>query len=203
MGVVAINGSPRENGNTAYAIGLIADELAKQGIETEIITIGGKLFAGCRACGGCEAGKGCVIGDELNPIVDKLAAADGIVIASPVYYAGINGVLKTFLDRAFYSSGHRFRLKPAAALVVARRAGNTVALHNIQQYFELAEMLQAPTAYWAGLHGGAPSEAAKDHEGVQVTRQQGKNLAYLIKVIQSGAVPPPEQDRRVWTNFIR
>lgn len=198
--VIALNGSPKPNGNTAQGIGIIADELKKNSIDTEVIQIGSREFRGCTACGGCfDSGK-CVF-DDIHEIVAKMQAADGLIVGSPVYYAGINGTLKAFLDRAFYSGSSKLRWKPAAAFVVARRGGGTVSVHNIQQYFEIAEMVQVPTQYWSSVHGRAPSEIVKDEEGVDMLTAIGRNMAHLVKNL--GGVAPPERVDRRMTNFVR
>lgn len=203
MKVLAINGSPRKEGNTYHAIKTIADELLLNGIDTEIVTIGNKAIRGCVSCGSCAGTGKCAFNDEVNEITIKMIDADGIIIGSPVYYAGINGTLKSFLDRAFYTSSKHFRFKPCAAVVSARRAGTTASLQTINQYFELAEMLITPTVYWSGVHGGAPGEMTGDLEGVQILKQLGKNMAYLIKLKEQSEIKPPEKDQRVFFNYIR
>jgi len=204
MKTLLINGSPREHGTTAFALGVIAGKLAGEGIDAETVTIGGKNIHGCVGCGGC-AGRGkCVIeSDSLNEIAEKMREADGIVIGSPVYYAGINGTLKCFLDRAFYSSAGKLRFKPAAAVVAMRRAGGTAALQTINQYFEIAEMLITPTVYWSGIHGSSGEQAADDLEGVQMMEVIGANMAYLLKMKEAANLPEPPKVQKIMTNFIR
>ena len=146
--VIAIDGSPLIESNTRLAINAAAAELLAAGIETEVIKVGDKLIKGCQGCGACWTKGECAISDCLNEIAMKMRAADGIIIGSPVYYAAINGTLKSFLDRTFYSSSAHFRFKPAGAVVVARRGGTTAALQTINQYFEIAEMLITPSIYW-------------------------------------------------------
>lgn len=203
MNVLAINGSPKPEGNTYHAIKTVADELALSGIETEIITIGNKAIRGCISCYSCSSTGLCVFNDEMNDIALKMKKADGIIIGSPVYYAGINGTLKSFLDRAFFTSSKHFRFKPCAAIVSARRAGTTAALQTINQYFEFSEMLITPTVYWSGVHGGAPAEMIEDLEGVQILKQLGKNMAYLLNMKAQSNITPPEKDQRVFYNYIR
>ncbi|MDR0222018.1 MAG: flavodoxin family protein [Oscillospiraceae bacterium] len=203
MKVTLINGSPRENGTTAYALGVIAGSLNAKDVKTEIITVGAMNLRGCLGCGGCRGAGKCVTDDGLNEIAAKMRAADGVVIGSPVYYAGINGTLKCFLDRAFYSGAGKFRFKPAAGAVAMRRAGGTAALQTINQYFELAEMLITPTIYWSGIHGLSGEQAGKDAEGVQMMEVIGANMAYLIKMKNACGLPEPPDVVRARTNFIR
>jgi multimeric flavodoxin WrbA len=203
MKVTAINGSPRKDSNTGAAIEIIFGELQKESVETELITIGNKPVHGCVACGKCAALGKCVIDDGAAEIIEKMRKADGIIIGSPVYYAGINGTLKAFLDRAFYSSGTAFRFKPCAGVVVARRAGVTAAVEQLNKYFQIAEMLITPTIYWSGIHGGAVGEATQDIEGVQMFTQIGRNMAYLLKLQAESTIPLPEREPKVKFNYVR
>ncbi|MCL2633243.1 MAG: flavodoxin family protein [Oscillospiraceae bacterium] len=203
MKTVLINGSPHESGTTAYALSVIANALSAENIEVETIHIGNMKIQGCQGCGGCYGVGECVINDdELNDIAKKMQEADGIVIGSPVYYAGINGTLKSFLDRAFYSGTGKYRFKPAAGVVAMRRAGGTAALQTINQYFELAEMLITPTIYWSGIHGLNGEQAALDGEGVQMMEVIGKNMAYLLRIKAASGLPEPPAVTKVRTNFI-
>jgi multimeric flavodoxin WrbA len=203
MKVTLINGSPHEKGTTAFALGEIAFSLQKEDISSEIIQIGHLPLRGCLACGGCYDSKKCVINDQLNEIAEKIRQSDGLVIGSPVYYAGINGTLKSFLDRLFYSCTGQFRFKPAAGIVAMRRAGGTAALQTINQYFEFAEMLITPTMYWSALHGLNGEQAAGDEEGVQMCRVIGRNMAFLLKMKQASGLEIPEAVVKIKTNFIR
>jgi multimeric flavodoxin WrbA len=207
MKVTAINGSPRAGSNTGAAIEIILcelrRELQKESIETEIITVGNKPLRGCVACGKCYDAGSCAIDDGAVKIIEKMRESDGIIIGSPVYYAGINGTLKAFLDRAFYSSGTAFRFKPCAAVVVARRTGITAALEQINKYFQIAEMLMTPTIYWSGIHGGVAGEAVQDIEGVQMFEQIGRNMAYLLKLRAGSELPLPEREPKIKFNYIR
>jgi multimeric flavodoxin WrbA len=203
MKVIAINGSPRANSNTEAAIKMIFAELQKESIETELITVGNKPFRGCMGCGKCYDANKCIIDDGANEIIAKMRAADGLILGSPVYYAGINGTLKAFLDRAFYSSGTAYRFKPCAGIVVARRAGTTAALEQLNKYFQITEMLITPTMYWSGIHGGAVGEVAKDKEGVQMFEQIGKNMAYLLKMQKESGLKPPKREPKIRFNYVR
>lgn len=203
MKVIAINGSPRKDGNTYLALKTACDILNEQGIETEIVNVGNMNITGCKACGGC-AGKGrCVINDGFNEVADKAAAADGIIVGSPVYYAGINGTLKCFLDRLFYVHSSEMRFKPAAAVVALRRSGVTHTYQTIYNYFTISEMLITPTNYWPGVHGGAKGEAEQDLEGMQIARGIGRNMSYLLKMKAESTVPVPEKEDKIKFSYIR
>ena len=212
MKVIAINGSPHEKGNTAQALQVLLDELQKKGIETELVTIGNKMIHGCTACAKCrEAQYGkCITfpNDAVNELIPKLLAADALVLGSPTYFAGINGTMKSFLDRVFYvgiSNGGLFRLKFGAAIVVLRRGGGTAAFDELNKYLQISEMTIASGCYWSAIHGRTPGEVQQDLEGMRVLRVQGRNLAYLLQLAEHGKghVPLPEQEEPVSTNFIR
>lgn len=203
MKVIAINGSPRKDGNTYHALKTACDILNEQGIETEIVNVGNLNITGCKACGGCS-GKGmCVINDGFNEAAEKAASADGIIVGSPVYYAGVNGTLKCFLDRLFYVHSAKMRFKPAAAVVALRRSGVTHTYQTIYNYFTISEMLITPTNYWPGVHGGAKGEAEQDLEGMQIARGIGRNMAYLLKMKAESTVPVPEKEDKIKFSYIR
>lgn len=204
MKVIAINGSPKENGNTYTALKEACTELEKNGIETEIIRIGNMNLTGCKACGYCSAHGGkCVFNDGLNEIADKIKAADGLIIGSPVYYAGINGTVKSFLDRLYYTSSASMRFKPAASIVALRRSGGVAAMEEINRFFLFSEMMITPTRYWSVVHGRTPGEAAQDEEGMQIARNIGCNMAYLLKMKGASQIPVPEAEPKISTSFIR
>ena len=212
MKVIAINGSPQNDGNTAQALQILLGEVQKKGIETEIATIGNKAIHGCIGCGKCrEAQNGTCIAfpnDAVNELMPRLAAADAIVLGSPTYFAGINGTMKSFLDRVFYialGNGGLFRLKYGAALVVLRRGGGTAAFDELNKYFQISEMTVASGSYWSAIHGRTPGELLQDPEGLRVLRVQGKNLAYLLQLAEHGKnhVPLPDREEPVSTNFVR
>ena len=203
MKVIAINGSPRKDGNTYSVLKAACDILNEQGIETEIVNVGSMGITGCKACGAC-AGKGkCVINDGFNEIADKTAAADGIIVGSPVYYAGINGTLKCFLDRFFYVHSGEMRFKPAAAVTALRRSGVTHTYQTIYNFFTFSEMLITPTNYWPGVHGSAKGEAQQDTEGMQIARAISRNMAYLLKMKAESTVPVPEKEEKIKFSYIR
>lgn len=208
MKVIAINGSPKAEGNTHQALTIVAQQLEEEGISTEIIHIGDKNIHGCVGCGGCFRNKNekCVIDDEVNKIIQKMKTADGIIIASPVYYASIAGTMKCFLDRAFYvagSNGGLFRHKVGASVAVARRSGEVATFDHLNHYFTLAEMFVTSSNYWNVIHGRDPGEILKDEEGMQIMRVLGKNMAFLIKLLHNNSVPLPEKEAKIMTNFIR
>lgn len=203
MKVLAVNGSPHKNGNTYIALEAACAKLREEGIETEIVNVGSLNITGCKACGACSKLGRCAINDGFNEISEKFAEADGIIIGSPVYYAGINGTLKCFLDRAFYVNSAKMRFKPAAAIVALRRSGVTDSYQTIYNYFAFSEMLITPTPYWPGVHGGAQGEATQDLEGVQIAETIGTNMAYLLKMKQESKVPAPEKQPKIKFSYIR
>lgn len=211
MKVIAINGSPKSEGNTFHALKMVGDELIAGGIDFEILHVGHKLIHGCTACGKCAEIKDekCSLGaDGLNQWIQTVKAADGIILGSPVYYSGIGGTMKCFLDRLFYVSGangNLFRQKVAAAVVAVRRTGGSATLDGLYHYLTYAEMIVATANYWNVIHGRKPGEVSQDDEGVQVMRVLGKNMAWLLKMKEaaSGTIQPPAPEKKVVTNFIR
>lgn len=210
MKVVAINGSPKKEGNTYYAINIVADELKKEDIEVEIINVGNKSVRGCAVCGKCienRDGK-CIIDDGINEWIEKLKEADGIILGSPVYFSSVSGNLKGFLDRAFFVSsanGGMFRHKVGAAVVAVRRSGGIPTFQELNNYLTYSEMLIPASNYWNVIHGRVPGEVLKDEEGMQVMRVLGKNMAWLLKLVENGkgTIEPPKQESKVTTSFIR
>lgn len=211
MKIIAINGSPKKEGNTAHALKLVLEPLEKAGYETEIIQIGGEVIGGCRACGLCGKNKDeqCVIkSDSVNECIQKLKAADGILLGSPVHYSGISGAMKSFLDRAFYvagANGNLFRHKVAAGIVAVRRSGGTAALDQLYKYLMYSEMLLPSSNYWHVIHGATPGEVLSDAEGVQIMSLLGTNMAWLLSLVEAGKglQSEPEAVKKVRTNFIR
>ena len=208
MKVVLFNGSPRENGNTFIALSAAMDELNQAGIETELIQIGSQPITGCMGCGACRQAfeNRCVFNDaQFDEWVDKVYAADGIIVGSPVYYAGINGTVKSFLDRLFYQSAGKLRQKVAACAVIARRAGGVSTADQILHYFSNAEMFIAPGCYWTAAYGRTEGEVTQDEEGLAVVRQSARNMAYLLKLkaYAGDAVPAPERVPYTATHFFR
>jgi multimeric flavodoxin WrbA len=210
MNVLAINGSPHAEGNTAEALGLMAAELKKEGIDCEIITLNAAKMRGCVGCGTCGSrdGNWCFIeGDGLNEIAKKARDADGLILGAPTYYGGIAGHMKSFLDRLFYTSSKYLRHKVGACVSIARRAGAVDTVHQLNNYFNLAEMVIAPSQYWQGVYGMKPGEIAKDAEGVQTVQRNARAMAWLLKSLdaaKTAGIPfPANDDPRARTNFIR
>ena len=205
MKVLIINGSPRVNGNTSIAVDEVAKTFEAEGIETEIIQIGNKDVRGCIACGSCaESGK-CVFDDVVNELASKFEEAEGLIIASPVYYASANATLIACLDRLFYSTHFDKTMKVGASIVVARRGGCSATYDELNKYFTISGMPVASSQYWNSVHGGGKGDANQDLEGLRTMRVLGKNMAFLMKSIALGKEKYglPEEEQRVWTNFIR
>ncbi|MDR3286625.1 MAG: flavodoxin family protein [Prevotellaceae bacterium] len=209
MKVVAIQGSPRKNGNTFFALTVISKIFNDEGIDFEIIEIGGKHIRGCTACEKCyenRDGKCAITNDVLNETVAKMKNADGIILASPVYYSGIAGTMKCFLDRAFYVAdvnGGWFRHKIGASVVAVRRTGGSMTFNSLNHYLNIAEMLIPSSNYWNIIHGLAPGDASKDEEGIQIMQMLAKNMAWMLKMREHTKDIEPKQAEKVFTNFIR
>ena len=205
MKVLMINGSPRTSGNTSMALEEMRKVFESEGIETKIVQIGNKDIRGCLACGRCkELGK-CVFNDVVNELAIDFEKADGLVVASPVYYASANATLIAALDRLFYSSRFDKTMKVGASVVCARRGGCSATFDELNKYFTIAGMPIASSQYWNSVHGRAPGEASEDAEGMQTMRTLATNMAFLMKSIALGkeAYGLPEKEDHVWTNFIR
>jgi len=202
MKVILVNGSPKEEGCTYTALTEIASALEANGIETEIFHIGTEPQRGCLGCGKCRELKKCVFdGDLCNALAEKMIAADGVVIGSPVYYAGPNGALCALLDRVFFSNPGNFKHKPAACAVVCRRGGASTAFDRLNKYFTISQMPVVSSLYWNAVHGFTPDDVRLDLEGLQIMRTLGNNMAWLIKNIKSGNPPPEPEAKRYMTNF--
>lgn len=205
MKVLLINGSPKTNGNTAFALNEMAEVFAEQGVEAEIIQVGNQAIRGCIACGGCRKSGKCIFDDTVNEVALKFEEADGIVLGSPVYYASANATLIAFLDRLFYSTRFDKRMKVGSSVTVARRGGCSATFDELNKYFTISGMPVASSHYWNSIHGAAPGEAAQDAEGIATVRNLAKNMAFLMKSIELGKKEfgLPEYDKRTTTNFIR
>jgi len=208
MNVVAINGSPKKEGNTYFALRTMADEMEKDGISTEIIHVGGMNIRGCTACGACResADSLCAFDDDaLNGIALKMRRADGILLGSPTYYGSIAGNMKCFLDRAFYTSSAHFSYKVGAAVAVVRRTGGLGTLHQLENYLNLGRTVMPPSMYWTVVHGMQPGEVAQDTEGIQTIRGHAQAMSWLLRCLEAAraTVPTPPVEERVRTNFIR
>lgn len=205
MKVLLINGSPRERGNTFLALSEVARTLNEEGIETEIVSIGKQAVQGCIACGMCGRTGKCTFNDALYCKVLRAVkdGIDGLVVGSPVYYGGPNGSLCALLDRVFYSLGADLMFKPGASVVVCRRGGASAAFDRLNKYFTMMNMPLVSSQYWNMVYGQTPGQAAQDEEGMQTMRTLGHNMAWMIKKLNVGEEGHPQQERRVWTNFIR
>ena len=210
MKVLLVNGGPHKNGCTFTALTQIADTLKEEGVESEIYWIGSKPISGCLGCRGCAKKKACVIDDKVNEFLDQAADFDGFIFGSPVHWAGATGAITSFLDRVFYadfcSGRNNFFLKPAAAVMSARRAGNTATWDQLNKYFGLMQMPIVTSRYWNMVHGNTPDEVRRDEEGMAVMRTLGRNMAWLLKSIEAGrasGLELPAQEPPVRTNFIR
>lgn len=204
--VLLINGSPNENGNTWLALKEVAGALEKNGVESEILYLGKQAVQGCIACFKCGKARKCVFNDAVNEVLEKIDTYDGIVVGSPVYFAGPNGSLCAFLDRLFYAGGKRLFGKVAAAVVCCRRGGATAALDRLNKYLVYSNMHIVGSQYWNLVHGMGAGEVNEDKEGMQTMRTLGENMAWMLKNIEAGKaqdVPAPEYERRVYTNFVR
>jgi multimeric flavodoxin WrbA len=211
VNVLLINGSPHKEGCTYVALSEITKTLNAGGIETEIFWIGGKPVGGCMGCMSCFRTGVCAINDVVNEFREKAKGADGFVFGSPVHYGSASGNMTSFMDRLFYAdlagnNNKTFYMKPAAAIVSARRAGTTAAFEQMTKHFALHEMPIVSSRYWNMVHGGMPQEVLKDEEGLSIMRVLGRNMAYLLRCMEAAknvGVTFPEQEPRVFTNFIR
>lgn len=203
MKVLILNGSPRVNGCTARALEEVSKTLNEEGIETETIVVGNKDVRGCIACNSCAKTGKCVFNDIVNDIAVKFENADGIIIGSPVYYAGSNGTIISLLDRLFYSTHFDKTMKVGACVLSSRRAGSTSAMDEINKYFTICSMPIVSSSYWNEVHGFTASDVEKDKEGLQTMRNLARNMAFMIKAINLGkekyGLPKIEKDE--FTSF--
>ncbi len=204
MKVLILNGSPKTNGNTMIAISEMLKIFQEEGIEAEVVQIGNQDIRGCISCGSCSQTGKCVFDDTVNQIASKFEEADGLVAASPVYYASANATLIACLDRLFYSTRFDKTMKVGASVVVARRGGCSATYDELNKYFTIAGMPVAPSQYWNSVHGNAPGQAAQDLEGLQTMRVLARNMVFLMRSIALGKEKYglPEKEERVWTHFI-
>jgi Multimeric flavodoxin WrbA len=204
--VLLLNGSPRKEGNIAVALGEMEKVFEELGVEYETVLLGRNDIRGCIACESCRKTHKCVFDDIVNELAVKFEAADGLVIASPVYYGSANGTLMSALQRLFYSTSFDKSLKVGASVVSARRSGCTATFDELNKFFTLSNMPIATSQYWNNIYGWEPGEARVDAEGVQVMRVLARNMVFLMQSIELGkeqlGLPKPELPR-VWTNFTR
>ena len=203
--VLMLNGSPRPNGNTAVALREIETVFRENGVEVETVIIGNRAIRGCVACGGCAKIGKCVFDDAVNELAPQFEAADGLVVASPVYYASANATLIACLDRLFYSTPFDKTMKVGASVVCARRGGCSATFDELNKYFTISGMPVASSQYWNSIHGRTPGEAEADGEGRQTMRTLARNMTFLMRSIALGKerFGLPEQEARIATHFIR
>ena len=205
MNVLMINGSPHASGNTALALGEMEKIFAQEGIETKILNIGNKAVRGCIACRSCANTGKCVFDDCVNEAAPLFEKADGLVVATPVYYASANATLIAFLDRLFFSTHFDKTMKVGASVVCARRGGCTATFDELNKYFTICGMPLASSQYWNCVHGREIGEAAQDAEGLQTMRVLARNMSFLIKSIALGKEKYGLPEKEPWqpTHFIR
>ena len=205
MKVLMLNGSPHENGNTSLALREMMPIFEEAGIEVDYVQVGQLTIKGCTGCAACfKLGK-CVQDDIVNVVSEKFKECDGMIVASPVYYASANGALVALLDRLFYSTRIDKRMKVGASVAVARRGGCSATFDQLNKYFTISGMPVASSQYWNSVHGALPGQAAEDGEGLQTMRTLARNMTFLMKSIALGkeAFGLPEKEKSVWTNFVR
>lgn len=201
-----INGSPNEHGCTFTALSEVAGTLKKHNIQSEIVYLGKKAVQGCIACRYCQTHHCCVFKDLVNELSERLVEFDGIVVGSPVYYAGPSGQVCSFLDRFFFSNGNKFGGKLAASVVSCRRGGATAAFDRLNKYFTISNMIIAGSQYWNMVHGFTPEDVQKDLEGLQTMRTLATNMAWMLENMQAGkkdGVKAPVYEDIVYTHFIK
>ena len=205
MKVLMLNGSPRKGGNTARALREMEKTFQEERVEVEILQVGQLPIRGCTACGACRKLGKCVFDDAVNEAAEKFREADGLVLASPVYYASANATLMAFVQRLFYSTAFPKTMKVGACVCVARRGGLSATYDELNKFFGISGMPIASGQYWNSVHGAAPGEAEQDEEGIQGMRTLARNMTFLMKSIALGkeAYGLPEKERGIFTNFIR
>ena len=203
--VLMLNGSPHANGNTAVALREMEKVFKENDVAFETVLVGDKAVRGCAACNGCRKTGKCVFDDVVNELAPKFEAADGLVEASPVYYASANATLIACMDRLFYSTPFDKTMKVGASVVCARRGGCSATFDELNKYFTISGMPVASSQYWNSIHGCTPGEAEQDGEGRQTMRTLARNMTFLMKSIALGKEQfgLPEKETRVSTNFIR
>lgn len=209
MKVVALNGSPRANGNTAYALGVLQEQFHKNQVDLDILQIGNEQIRGCISCNLCgerQDGACAITGDGINEAIQKIRKADGLILASPVYYGGINGTLKSALDRIFFvnfTNGGLFRHKVGASVAALRRSGAVPALEEMNRYFLNNEMILVGSNYWNMVHGLGEGEAVSDNEGAQCMQVLADNMTWVMKALRASKNQAPNAVEKMFTNFVR
>lgn len=211
MKVLLVNGSPHKEGCTYVALNEVAKTLKEEGIETEICWIGNKPLGGCIACKSCVKIGKCVFDDAVNKIHEKTKEADGFIFGTPVHYGAGSGNMTAFMDRLFYSelggcANQNFRLKPAACVISARRAGTTATFDQMNKYFGIQEMPIVTAKYWNMVHGASPEQVQEDKEGLMNMRILGRNMAFILKckeIALQNELELPKVEPAIFTNFVR
>lgn len=207
MKALLINGSPHEKGCTYTALTVIANELNKNGVDSEIVWIGTNPVHGCTGCASCRSTGKCIYDDDvLNSILEKAKAANAYIFGAPVHYASMAGAMSCIMDRLFMSGGASMRYKPAACICSARRGGTTATYDEMNKYIGINRMLQVPSQYWNMVHGSKPEDVLKDEEGIQTMRTVAQNTAWLLKLLKNAkdnGIEPPEIEAQIRTNFIK
>ena len=206
MKVLLINGSPHEHGCTYTALSEVSAQLNKNGIETEIFWLGNDPIRSCMGCRKCKDNRCVFRGDVVEAVQEKLPSCDGIIVGSPVHYAGPSGQITSFLGRLFYSGAALLQGKPAASVVSCRRGGASAAYESLNKYFQMSNMPLVTSQYWNSVHGNTPDEVKQDLEGLQTMRALGDNMAWLLRSIEAGkaaGMAYPTREERLRTNFIR
>lgn len=205
MKVLLLNGSPRVSGVNGTALQEMVQIFEQNGIETEVVHVGNQAVRGCMACGYCYKNGKCIYDDVVNELAAKFEEADGLVVASPVYYASANATLVAVLDRLFYSSRFDKTMKVGASVVTCRRGGASATFDELNKYFTISGMPVVSSQYWNSIHGNSAEEAVQDEEGLQVVRTLARNMSFLMKSIALGKEQfgLPEKEKRVATNYIR
>ncbi|MCM1094451.1 MAG: flavodoxin family protein [Lachnospiraceae bacterium] len=205
MKVLVVNGSPHLNGCTDRGLREVEQTLVDNGIEVERVNIGNKDVRGCIGCNYCREHGRCVFNDIVNETAPKFAEADGLIVGSPVYYAGCNGQALSFLDRLFYSTSGTIdkTMKVGAAVVSSRRAGSTSAFDEINKYFTISAMPIVSSTYWNEVHGFTAGDVEDDLEGLQTMRNLGRNMAFMLKAFDAAKKESgfPKQERTSFTSF--
>ena len=204
MKVLILNGSPRANGNTTVAVDELVRTFEEEGVDAEVVRVGNKAVRGCVACGSCMTTGKCVFDDVVNELAPKFEEADGLIVATPVYYASANATVIAVLDRLFYSTHFDKKFKVGASVAVCRRGGSSATFDELNKYFTIANMPVVSSQYWNSVHGRAPGEAEQDAEGLQTMRVLARNMAFLMKSIALGKEEYgfPKEEEHVWTHFI-
>ena len=210
MKVLLINGSAHEKGCTYTALSEVAETLKQEGIYTEIFQVGTKPITGCTGCRSCTKLGHCIFNDKVNEFLEIAGSFDGYIFGSPVHFAAANGAITSFMDRVFYADScagkQSFYLKPAAAVVSARRAGTTATFDQLNKYFTIMQMPIISSQYWNMVHGQKPEDVKQDIEGLQIMRTLGRNMAFFLKCKEAGikaGIALPEREPATFTNFIR